>query len=119
MTMNMSGPFTTESTSRPPSFRGTQYLWDIAMRLLGDSRLMTVFRALAAAAQVVLVVLIACLFLMVVVPSAFILLALLVSETTMVAMMSIFILTFLVLVSLLVVVAKGLWRSVMAREDRT
>jgi hypothetical protein len=82
---------------------------------------MTVFRALADVVQVVLVVSLACVFLMFVIPVAFMLFVLLVSEETMEGAMSLFILTFLalVLVTLVVAAAKGLWRWVMARKHQT
>jgi hypothetical protein len=81
---------------------------------------MTVFRALAEVAQVVLVVSLACVLVMFVVPVAFMLLALLVSERTMTGAMSLFILTFLalVLMILLMAAARGLWRWVMARKHQ-
>jgi hypothetical protein len=79
---------------------------------------MTVFRTLAAAVQVVLVVLFAWVLLMGVLV-AFMLLALLATEETMTRAMSYFIVTFLalVLIALVVVTAKGLWRGLMSRSS--
>jgi hypothetical protein len=81
---------------------------------------MTVLRTLMAAVQVVLLVLFAWLLLLGVLV-AFMLLALLATEESMTRAMSYFIVSFLavVLIALVVVAAKGLWRGLMSRIERS
>jgi hypothetical protein len=81
---------------------------------------MTVFRTLVAGAQVVLVLSFACVLLWFL-AVAFMLLILLVPEETQAATMGIVTLTFvaLVLITLVVAAAKGLWRWIGARRHRT
>ena len=81
---------------------------------------MTVFRTLVAGAQVALVLSVACVLLWFL-AVAFMLLTLLVPEETQAATMGIVTLTFvaLVLITLVVAAAKGLWRWIGARSHRT